>query len=86
MDDLRCPNMDLLGRRIIEAYRRLSDMEDFAGSIPEQIRAQEEMVAVQIQMERHRDECSVCRAIRWKQEVVRAFANSEPAWRGTMAS
>jgi hypothetical protein len=86
MDDLRCPKMDLLGLRMIEAYRRVSDTEDFAESIPERLRAHEAMIAVQAQMESHRDECSLCRAIRWKQEVVRAFANSEPAWRGTMAS
>lgn len=86
MDDLRCPSMDRLGVRLIDAYRRLSDIEDFASSLADQVRAQGEMTAVREQLEKHRDECPMCRSIRWKQEVARAFCSSEPVWRGTMAS
>jgi hypothetical protein len=78
--------MDRLGVRLIDAYRRLNDIEDFASSLADQVRAQSEMAAVQEQLEKHREECPFCRSIRWKQEVARAFRSSEPVWRGTMAS
>lgn len=86
MDDLRCPNLDLLGFRLIEAYRHLGDVKPDPGSSPEQAESQLEMSLIEQEIRDHPQNCSICRAINWKKEVIRAFSKNEPAWRGTMAS
>jgi hypothetical protein len=86
MDNLRCPNLDLLGFRLIEAYRRLGDVELDAVSSSDQTEAQLAMSSIEQEIRSHRENCFLCREIRWKTEMVKAFSKSEPAWRGTMAS
>ena len=86
MHELRCPHMDLLGNRLIEAYRSLSDTETFGGSVDDCSKAEKEMAAVQHEIANHRHECFLCRTLQGRQEALRAFAVDEPAWRGTMAS
>jgi hypothetical protein len=78
--------MDLLGNRLIEAYRRLSDIETFSSSDEDRIKAEAEMAAVQYEVAHHRQECFLCRTVQCRQEAIRAFAVDEPVWRGTMAS
>lgn len=86
MHELRCPHIDLLGNRLIEAYRHLSDMETFGGSAADCCRAEAEMAAVRYEIANHRQECFLCRTLQGRQEALKAFAVDEPAWRGTMAS
>jgi hypothetical protein len=86
MNDLRCPHVDVLGNRLIEAYRKLSDAEIFVDSISTQAQAEMEMVAIKQEIVRHRQECFLCQAAQCRQEAIRAFAVDEPIWRGTMAS
>jgi len=86
MDNLRCPNLDLLGFRLIEAYRRRGDVDLDTVSTSDRIEAQLEMSFIEQEIRSHRESCFLCREIRWKKEMVRAFSKSEPAWRGTMAS
>ena len=86
MDELRCPKMDLLGIRLIKAYRRIDDTQIFADSVSDQVEAEIEITVVQQEMGRHTEECSVCQAIRGRKEILRAFSEGDPAWRGTMAS
>ena len=86
MHELRCPHMDLLGSRLIEAYRRLTDTEMFSSSADDCSKAEAEMAAVQYAIANHRQECFLCRTLQCKEEALKAFAVDEPAWRGTMAS
>lgn len=86
MYELRCPNMDLLGNRLIEAYRRLSDTEMFGGSTDDYRKAEKEMVRIQHEIASHRQDCFLCRTLQSRQEAIKAFAVDEPAWRGMMAS
>jgi len=86
MYELRCPHMDLLGNRLIEAYRRLSDTEIFADAAANYSKAEMEMASVQHEIANHRSECFLCRAAQARQETMKAFATDEPVWRGTMAS
>jgi len=86
MHDLRCPHMDLLGNRLIEAYRRISDAEIFADSGVNCEKAEREIASVRQEMANHRHECFLCRTLQSRQEAIRAFAVDEPVWRGMMAS
>lgn len=86
MHELRCPNMDWLGNRLIEAYRKVSDTEIFGGSADDYSKAEKEMAAVRHEMAHHRQECFLCKTLQCRQEALKAFAVDEPAWRGTMAS
>lgn len=86
MQELRCPNMDLLANRLIEAYRKLSDTEMFGGSADDYSRAEKDMAGVQHEIANHRQDCFLCRTLQSKQEAIKAFAVDEPAWHGTMAS
>lgn len=86
MHELRCPKMDLLGIRLIEAYRRIDDTQISADSVLDQVEAEIEITAVQQEMGRHSKECSVCQAIRSRKEILRAFSEGDPVWQGTMAS
>jgi hypothetical protein len=78
--------MDVLGNRLIEAYRDLGDTEIFGGSAADCSKAQAEMAAVKHAIAHHRQECFLCRTLQGRQEALKAFAVDEPAWRGTMAS
>jgi hypothetical protein len=86
MHELRCPNMDLLRNRLIEAYRRLGDTDTFDGSADEYNKVQREMAAVQHTIANHRQDCFLCQTLLGRQETLKAFAVDEPVWRGTMAS
>lgn len=86
MHDLRCPKMDILGNRLIEAYRRVSDTEIFVDSASNFVKAQLEMVSVQEEIAIHRQECFLCRTVQCRKETLKAFAVDEPVWHGTMAS
>lgn len=86
MNDLRCHKMDLLGNRLIEAYRGLSDVEMLAGEADDNWKAKKEMVTVQYEIANHRQDCFLCRTVQTRQEAMKAFAVDEPVWRGTMAS
>jgi hypothetical protein len=78
--------MDLLGNRLIEAYRSLSDTEIFSSSAADCSKAEAEMAAVKHEMANHRQECFLCRTLQGRQEALKAFSVDEPVWRGTMAS
>jgi hypothetical protein len=86
MDDLRCPNLDALGLRLLEAYRQLGDVEIEVRSISKRLTADSEVSVLENEIGTHCRDCAVCRAISWQKEVMRAFSKDEPAWRGTMAS
>ncbi|WP_334267262.1 hypothetical protein [Edaphobacter sp. HDX4] len=86
MHDLRCPKMDILGNRLIEAYRKLSDTEMFADSALNAVQAELDMISAQEQIVAHRQECFLCRTAQCRQETLKAFAMDEPIWHGTMAS
>lgn len=86
MYELRCPKMDLLGNRLIEAHRRLGDTEMFLGSAEDYSNAKKELAAVQHAMAHHREDCFLCRTLQCRQEALKAFAVDEPTWHGTMAS
>ena len=86
MDDLRCPNLDALGLRLLEAYRQLGDIEIEVLSTSIRSTAHSQVGVLEQEIGTHSQDCAICRAINWKKEVARAFAKDEPAWRGTMAS
>lgn len=86
MHELRCPHMDVLGNRLIEAYRGLGDREIVGGSTVACSKAEADMAAVKRAIANHRQECFLCRTLQGRQEALKAFAVDEPVWRGTMAS
>ncbi len=61
MPDLRCPKLDLLGRALIEAYRRRE--ENLAYSVdPEQTALAEDKIArLHELIAGHRTDCFLCR-------------------------
>lgn len=86
MDDLRCPNLDALGLRLLEANRQLGDVEIESPSTSNRLSAHSQVSALEKEIRNHFKDCAICRAISWQKEVMRAFSKDEPAWRGTMAS
>ena len=86
MDNLRCPSLDLLGSRLIEAYRHLGDLEIDVVPPADRMKAEHDLSSIEQEIRDHRGNCFLCLEIRWKKEMERAFSKSEPAWRGTMAS
>ena len=86
MDDLRCPNLDSLGLRLLEAYRQLGDVEIEVQSTSNRLTTYPQVSVLEKEIRTHCQDCAICRAINWQEEVKRAFSKDEPAWRGTMAS
>jgi hypothetical protein len=58
MNYLRCPHLDQLGRKLIEAYRRVSD-EDIC-CFAHDINGAEPLVNIHRQMALHRSSCPIC--------------------------
>jgi hypothetical protein len=86
MDDLRCPNLDVLGFRLLEAYRQLGDVEIEVLSTSNWLTTTSQVSVLEKEIRTHCQDCAICRAINWQKEVMRAFSKDEPAWRGMMAS
>jgi len=75
MTTFRCPELDRLGRELIEAYRNAEDYDIFCISagldIPNQIEA------VHLAMAEHRRVCLVCFQIERSEEASRLLALKE---------
>jgi hypothetical protein len=85
MGDLRCPNLDALGLRLLEAYRQRGDVE--IESLSSNNRGAQDQVSVfEEDLRKHCRDCAICRGIRWRKDVVRAFSSDDATWRGVMAS
>ena len=86
MANLRCPNLDVLGNRLLEAYRQLGDVEIEVISSLNQLAVDESPVrTLEEEIRNHWQNCAICLALSWQNEVIRAFSKDEPAWHGTMA-
>ena len=57
----RCAQMDLLGRELIEAYRRVDDQDVFCFTIIGE--PQSEVAKLHHQMSEHRNSCELCKHI-----------------------
>jgi hypothetical protein len=80
MEKLRCPNLDALGLKLIEAYRQLGDPEVEVISIPNLTEAGLRLSSLEQEIRNHCQRCAICLAIAWRRENVYTEAKDEPAW------
>jgi len=58
MDSLRCPELDRLGRELIEAYRQIGDTDIF--SLTRTLEGPDAILSVHRKMVEHRRSCFLC--------------------------